>query len=158
MKRNIYLNFDVFNDLYYTYINTLVGKLIKKGKKEKALTFYKKLKENIKLKVKKKHTSFVFLLSLLNSIPKTSFKEIRLGSQKKDLPMPVDERKQVLLCVDTLLKYAKRKKTPDLDKLVEFIISSYLNKGIMIRNKRLRNRKALENKMLLNIFMPKKQN
>jgi ribosomal protein S7 len=94
---------------------------------------------------------------MLNSMPKVSFKEIRLGSQKKDLPMPINEKKQILVCVDILLKICKRKKTPDNNKLVECIISSYLNKGILIRNKKLKYRKAMENKMLLNILMPKKQ-
>jgi ribosomal protein S7 len=158
MKKNKFLNFDIFNDLYYIYINALVGKMIKKGKREKALKFFKKLKENIKINTgKKKEISFIFLLSMLNSMPKVSFKEIRLGSQKKDLPMPIDEKKQILVCVDILLKICKRKKTPDCNKLVECIISSYFNKGILIRNKKLKYRKAMENKMLLNILIPKKQ-
>ena len=91
-------------------------------------------------------------------MPKVSFKEIRLGSQKKDLPMPIDEKKQVLVCVDTLLKISKRKKTADCNKLVECIVSSYLNEGILIKNKKSKYRKALANKMLLNIFISKKQN
>jgi ribosomal protein S7 len=90
-------------------------------------------------------------------MPKVSFKEIRLGSQKKDLPMPIDEKKQILVCVDILLKICRRKKTPDSNKLVECIISSYYNKGILIRNKKLKYRKAMENKMLLNILMPKRK-
>src|ERR1700753_2820746 len=158
-KKNIFLNFDIFNDLYYLYINTLVGKMIKKGKKNKALKFYNLLKENIKLNTKKKkEVCFIFLLSMLNSMPKVSFKEIRLGSQKKDLPMPIDEKKQLLVCVDTLLKISKKKKTEDCNKLVECIVSSYFNKGILIKNKKSKYRKALANKMLLNIFIPKKQN
>jgi len=84
MKKEKFLNFDTFNDLYYIYLNALVGKLIKKGKKEKAFKFFNKLKENIKLNTgKKKEIPFIFLLSMLNSMPKVSFKEIRLGSQKK---------------------------------------------------------------------------
>ena len=160
MKEKIFfLNFDVFNDLYYLYIKVLVGKMIKKGKKEKAFKFFKLLKENIKLNTgKKKEISFIFLISMLNSMPKVSFKEIRLGSQKKDLPMPIDEKKQVLVCVDTLLKISKRKKTADCNKLVECIVSSYLNEGILIKNKKSKYRKALANKMLLNIFISKKQN
>jgi len=111
MKKKKFLNFDTFNDLYYIYLNSLVGKMIKKGKKEKAFKFFNKLKENIKLNTgKKKEISFIFLLSMLNSMPKVSFKEIRLGSQKKDLPMPIDEKKQILACVDTLLKICKKKR------------------------------------------------
>jgi ribosomal protein S7 len=159
MKKEKFLNFDIFNDLYYIYINTLVGKLIKKGNKIKALSLYKSLKENIKLETKKKkEVSFIFLVSMLNSIPKVSFKEIRLGSQKKDLPMPISKKKQVLTCVDILLKLSKRKKTVEFENLMNNIISSYFNKGIIIRNKKLKYKKAIMNKMLLNMFMPRKQN
>jgi len=100
LKINNFINSDIFNGLYYLFIKTLIGKLIKKGKKYKALKLYKILKENIKLNTKKKVSS-IFLLSMLNSMPKVAFKEIRLGSQKKDLPMAINEKKQVLVCVDT---------------------------------------------------------
>jgi recombinational DNA repair protein (RecF pathway) len=84
MKKYRYINSDVFNESYYLYINTLVGKLIKKGNRTKAITLYNILKENIKLETKKKReVSFIFLVSMLNSLPKVSFKEILLGSQKK---------------------------------------------------------------------------
>ena len=156
MKKNMYINFDNYNDLYYLYVKTLVGKLTKKGNKYKAIKLYKLLKENIKLNTKKKEeVSFIFLLSMLNSMPKVSFKEIRLGSQKKDLPMPISERKQVLTCVDTILKISKNKKKLEFNKLIECIISSYQNKGIVIRNKNLKYRKAIMNKMLLSIFIPR---
>jgi len=156
LKINNFINLDIFNGLYYLFIKTLIGKLIKKGKKYKALKLYKNLKENIKLNTKKKVSS-IFLLSMLNSMPKVAFKEIRLGSQKKDLPMAINEKKQVLVCVDTLLKASKKKKKVELNKLMDYIILSCYNKGIIIRNKKLKYRKAIINKMLLNIFMPKKK-
>jgi ribosomal protein S7 len=158
MKKLIYINLDIFNGLYSLYVKTLLGKFIKKGKKFKALKLYKHLKEIIKLNTKKrKEVSFIFLLSMLNSMPKVSFKEIRLGSQKKDLPMPINEKKQVLVCVETLLKICKNKKKLELEKLADCIISSYKNKGIVIRNKNLKYKKAIINKMLLSIIMPRKQ-
>jgi ribosomal protein S7 len=158
MKKSLYIKLDIYNELYYLYIKTLIGKLIKKGKKCKALIFYKNLKENIKLNTKKKReVPFIFLLSMLNSMPKVAFKEIRLGSQKKDVPMPISERKQVLVCIDTLLKISRKKKKLEFNKLIECIISSYYNEGIIIRNKKLKYRKAFANKMLLNIFMPRKR-
>lgn len=159
MKKNIYINSIVFNKLYHLFIKALVGKLIKKGKKFKAIYLFKKLKENIKMNTKKKkEVSFIFLISMLNSMPKVSFKEIRLGSQKKDLPIIINEKKQVLFSVETFLKFSKNKKKLDFNKLIEFIIMSYRNKGVIIRNKKLKYRKAISNKMLLNIFMPRKQN
>jgi ribosomal protein S7 len=159
MKKYVYINSDLFNELYYLYTSTLVGKLIKNGNKTKAITLYNILKENIKLQTnKKKEVSFILLVSMLNSIPKVSFKEIRLGSQKKDVPMPINKKKQVLVTVDTLLKFSKKKKKVEFYNLMNHIISSYQNKGIIIRNKKLKYRKAIMNKMLLNIFMPRKQN
>jgi ribosomal protein S7 len=160
MKKINFVNLEIYNSLYYLFIKTLVGKLIKKGKKNKALKFYKILREYIKLNIKKKRkkeVSFIFLLSMLNSMPRVSFKEIRLGSQKKDVPMPINEKKQVLVCVDTLLKASKNKKKIELSKLTDYIITSSYNDGIIIRNKKLKYRKAIINKMLLNIFMPKKK-
>jgi len=64
MKENI-INTKFYNKLYYLYINTLVGKLIKKGNKFNALKIYKKIKENIKLRTnKEKEISFIFLLAM----------------------------------------------------------------------------------------------
>jgi len=99
-----------FDELYYLYVNTLVGKLIKKGKRLKSLKIFYKIKENLKIQTNKEHNiSGILLLSMLNSIAKVSFKEIRLGSQKKDIPMPISQRKQVLVCVETLLNISKKK-------------------------------------------------
>ena len=89
-------------------------------------------------------------------MPKVSFKEIRMGSQKKDLPIPIEKNKQFLICVNTFLKYSKKKKGIDFNKLTDCIISSYQNKGVLIKNKKLKYKKAIMNKMLLNVFMPKK--
>lgn len=159
MKKSAFINLDIFNDLYYLFIFTLVGKFIKKGNKFKAIKLFNKLKENIKLKSGKSEiVPYILLLSMLHCMPKVSFKEIRLGSQKKDLPMPINERKQVLVCVDILLKMCRMKKSVEINKLTELIISSYKNKGIMIRHKNSKYRKAIANRMLLSIIMPKKRN
>lgn len=159
MKKKILIDLDIFNDLYYLYVNALLGKLIKKGKKFKALKLYKKIKENIKINTNKKiNVSSIFLLTMLNSMPKVAFKEIRLGSQKKDMPIPIEEKRQILVSVDTILKISKNKKKLEFDKLINHITSTYLNKGIIIRNKNLKYKKAFINKMLLNIRIPKNPN
>jgi ribosomal protein S7 len=159
MYRNKLINSETFNEIYFLFIKTLIGKLIKKGKKFKALNLYKNIKENIKFSTKKeKEVSFIFLIALLNSMPKVAFKEIRLGSQKKDLPIPINEKKQVLTSVESFLKISKNKKKLEFNKLINFIILSYQNNGIIIRNKKLKYKKAIINKMLLNIFLPKKKN
>ena len=159
MNREKLINSEIFNEIYFLFIKTVVGKLIKKGKKFKALNLYKNIKENIKFNTKKeKEVSFIFLIALLNSMPKVAFKEIRLGSQKKDLPTPINEKKQVLTSVDSFFKISKNKKKLDFNKLINFIILSYQNEGIIIRNKKLKYKKAIINKMLLNIFLPRKKN
>jgi ribosomal protein S7 len=93
---------------------------------------------------------------MLNSMPKVAFKEIRLGSQKKDIPISISEKKQVLISVETLLKTSKINKKVEFNKLVECIISSYKNKGIIIKNKQMKYRKAIINKMLLNVYKSNK--
>ena len=158
MKKHKHIKSTSYNELYYLFINSFIGKMIKKGKKIKALFLFKILKENIKLETKKKkEISFIFLVSILNSMPKVSFKEIRLGSQKKELPMPISKRKQALVCSDIFLKFSKKKKAIQFDILMNNIILAYKNEGIIIRNKKLKYKKAIMNKMLLNIFMPRKQ-
>jgi len=159
MKKYKYTKVGIYRELYYLFIKSLVGKLIKKGNKIKAINIFKYLKENIKLETKKKkEISFILLVSMLNSMSKVSFKEIRMGSQKKELPMPISKKKQALVSADTFLKISKKKKKIEFINLMNYIISSYKNEGIIIRNKKLKYKKAIINKMLLNIFMPKKQN
>jgi len=90
-------------------------------------------------------------------MPKVSFKEIRLGSQKKSIPMPIDKKKQVLVSIETLFNISKNNKKLEFNRLIECIISSYKNKGIVIKKKRIKYKKAIENKILLNIFTNKKK-
>lgn len=157
MKKKYFISIANYNYLYYLCINCLLGKLIKKGNKFKALKIYKKLREKIKLNINKEHkVLFVILLSLLKSMSKVYFKEIRLGSQKKELPMPVTQRKQVLVYVEYLLKFSKNGKKLDLNKLVEYISLSYRHKGKMVGFKMFKYKKAVENRALLNILKPKK--
>ena len=149
------------NSIYFSnlYIKTLIGKLIKKGNRFNALRLYKKIRENIKLQTNKQtKISLIFFLAMFNSMPKVSFKEIRLGSQKKDIPMPITRKKQILVAVETLLKISRRNKKLELNKLINCIILSYKNKGIIIKKKRIKYKKAIENKILLKIFTPKNQN
>lgn len=158
MKKKNIINSKRFNKFFYLYINVLIGKLIKKGKRFTALKIFKKIKENIKLQTnKKKKNSFIFFQAMFNSMPKVSFKEIRLGSQRKDVPIPIDKKKQVLVAVETLLDFCKKNKKLELNRLIECIILSYKNKGIIIRKKKIKYKKAIENKILLKIFTPKNQ-
>lgn len=160
-KTDIYdlIESDMYSDIYNIYIKVLLGKLIKKGKKIKAINFYKRVKEAVKLEMeKKREIFFILLLTLLNSMPKVAFKEMRLGSQKKDIPIPIDEKKQVLVSVDSILKFSKNKKKLEFNKLVSNILATSKNQGIMINNKKLKYKKAIINKMLLNIYTPKNKN
>lgn len=157
MNNKRFINFSHYNKLYYLCVKCLLGKLIKKGNKFKALKIYKKLKENIKQNINKEHeVLFVILLSLLKSMSKVSFKEIYLGSQKKELPMSVSEKKQVLVYVETLLKFSKNRKKLELDKLAEYISLGYRHKGKIVGFKIFKYKKAIENRSLLNILKPKK--
>jgi len=55
-----YLKTKLYNQLYYLYLNTLIGKFIKKGNKFIALKLYKNIKENIKLQTNKKKKFLLF--------------------------------------------------------------------------------------------------
>jgi hypothetical protein len=72
--------------------------------------------------------------------------------------MPISETKQVLVSVDSILKFSKNKKKLEFNRLVSHIISSSKDEGVMITNKKLKYKKAIINRMLLNIFIPKKKN
>ena len=50
MKNESSLYLDDFIDVYSLYINTFIGKLIKKGKKDKAFKLYKNIKDDAGLK------------------------------------------------------------------------------------------------------------
>lgn len=150
-KKNIFKN--IFShELYNIYIRTLIGKLIRRGGKLNALKIFKKIKENIKLQTEKKNEiHYIIYISMLNSLSKISFKEIRMGSQKNQIPIPILEKKQILISVATLLKLSKNNKHLQLNKLVESLILCYQNKGVLVKNKRINYRKAIVNKMLLSI-------
>lgn len=138
------------HELYTLYIRTLIGKLIKKGNKLNALKLYKQIKENIKLQTEKNNEiSFIIYIAMLNSLSKISFKEIRMGSQKNQIPIPILQKKQILISVATLLKLSKNNKHLQIEKLIEILILAYQNKGILIKNKRINYKKAILNKMLL---------
>jgi ribosomal protein S7 len=153
MNRNSYINNKIFNQLLFLYIKTIIGRFIKKGNKFRALNLYKKLKEIIKYNTgKKRKNSFIFLLAMLNSMSKISLKEIRLGSQKKEIPMPINKKKQIISAVEILIKSSTVDNKLDFNRLAINIISSFNNKGIIIKKKKLKYKKGLENKILLNIF------
>lgn len=151
-ENNKLLKSTVSHELYNLYIRTLIGKLIKRGNKFNALRIYKKIKENIKLQTEKKNEiSFIIYIAMLNSLSKIAFKEIRMGSQKNQIPIPILEKKQILISVATLLKLSKNNKYLQLDKLIDSLILSYQNKGLLIKNKKVNYKKAIMNKMLLSM-------
>jgi len=139
MNRNSYINNKIFNQLLFLYIKTIIGRFIKKGNKFRALNLYKKLKEIIKYNTgKKRKNSFIFLLAMLNSMSKISLKEIRLGSQKKEIPMPINKKKQIISAVEILIKSSMVDNKLDFNRLAINIISSFNNKGIIIKKKKLK--------------------
>ena len=63
----------------------------------------------------------------------------------------------MLTSVETLLNTVKRNKKLNFDGLVECIILSYRNRGIIIKKKKIKYKKAIDNKILLNVFTPRYQ-
>jgi len=58
--KNKLINSETFNEIYFLFIRVFVGKLIKKGKKFKALNLYNNIKENIKFNTNKEKRSFFY--------------------------------------------------------------------------------------------------
>jgi hypothetical protein len=81
---------------------------------------------------------------------------MRIGSQIKDIPMPIEEDKEMIGALNAILEESKINKKINLNKLSKCIISSYWNEGVVIKKKNIENQKAVENKILLNVLIKRK--
>lgn len=153
---NKFLKFKYYDDLFNLFINKLVGKLLKKGKKLLAIKLYKILKEKIKEKTDKKIlNSIILILAMANGMSKILLKKVRFGGLKKELPFPLEKKRQVTFAIKSLLDNSKVKNRVNLNKLVDCIIYSYKNKGSVVTKKLGGYKTALDNKILLTNFIKK---
>jgi len=106
-----------YSKMFQIYINNIIGRLLKKGQKEWVLKNFFNLKYLLKLK-SKKSINMILFISLMNSIVKIHFMKKRFGGQKKELPIFVNNKRQVTYMVKNLLNfsYSKRNKLINFEK------------------------------------------
>src|ERR1700722_4157539 len=83
-----------YSKMFYIYVNVIIGKLLKKGKKEKAIKSFFLFKYLLKL-ASNNDANMVLFAALINSIVKINFIKKRFGGQKKELPIFVNNKRQV---------------------------------------------------------------
>lgn len=155
-KFNKFLKIKYYDDLYNLFLNKFIGKLLKKGKKFLAIKIFKLLKEKLKEKTEKKIlNSFILILAMSNGMSKILLKKVRFGGTKKELPFPLEKKRQVTFAVKILLDNSKIKNRINLNKLIDCIIYSYKNKGAVVTKKLGGYKIALDNKILLKNFIKK---
>lgn len=153
---NKFLKFKYYDDIFYLFLNKFIGKLLKKGKKFLAIKLFKLLKAKIKEKTEKKIlNSIILILAMANAMSKILLKKVRFGGLKKELPFPLEKKRQVTFAIKSLLDNSKIKNRVNLNKLLDCIIYSYRNKGSVVKNKFGGYKIALDNKILLTNFIKK---
>jgi len=109
MNKNLdlkeYLYKSYYSKMFQIYINTIIGKLLKKGKKEMIIKKLFNLKYKLKL-ICKRDINAVLFAALMNTIVKIHFFKKRLGGQKKELPIYINNRRKVTFMVKNLLKFS----------------------------------------------------
>lgn len=155
LKKYIYYN---YSKIYSIYINNLIGKLLKKGRKDLIIKkfFYFKFLSKFKIK---KDINFILFLALLNSIIKIHFIKKRFGGTKKELPLYINSKRQITFACSNLIKfsYSKRNKLINFEKLFDNIVSTSERKGFLIKKNYKEYKKALDNRVFLNYVKKKKK-
>ena len=97
-----YLQLKHFNKVFFILQKNFIGKLIKKGKKAYAIKLFNSLKYYLKKKTKK-NPNFLILVAVLNSLLKVHFVKIRLGGQKREVPIPLKFERQIKFAITEML-------------------------------------------------------
>jgi ribosomal protein S7 len=157
LKQYIYYNYN-YSKLYNIYINSLIGKLLKQGRKDLIIKKFFYFKFLIKFKIKK-DINFILFLALLNSLVKIHFIKKRFGGTRKELPLYINNRRQVTFACNNLIKfsYSKRNKLINFEKIFENIINTSEKKGFLIKKIYKEYKKALDNRVFLNYVKKKKK-
>jgi len=93
----------------------------------------------------------ILFISLMNSIVKIHFMKKRFGGQKKELPIFVNNKRQVTYMVKNLLNfsYSKRNKLINFERLMDNIKYASQRKGLLIRKNYQMYKKAIENRVVV---------
>lgn len=147
-----------FSKLYILFVNKLINRFLKQGKKEKSIKLFYKVKYLLKDKTFKEPL-FIIFLSIIKGCFKFYFIKKRLGRIFKDLPMHLSKARQVRYYVKRLYRYSKAKKIRrgfSLSNLTNLIIRTFRRKGFLIKVNNKNYRKVMENRVFLFILNKRK--
>ena len=113
---------------YYYCYKRIEFYFIRKGCKLKSKRLMLELKSIVK-KATKVTYFVVFFFCFFNLYPVIGLRPLRLGGQKKEIPVLLSLRKRVFLVRKLLLKNVLKKKTLDLKILSDIIINTFYMKG-----------------------------
>jgi len=125
--------------------------LIKKGNKLYALRCFNRLNFLIKRRFSKSSKISLFLV-IFCSMVKFHFIKKRFGGSKKEIPIYLNKTRQVKFIVKKMFSYSKsleKRKSLDLNKLVNLCVLTMKKKGFLISNKYKSFIKAKENRILI---------
>jgi ribosomal protein S7 len=146
LKKNQY-----YNQTNFLFKQNFIGKLIKNGNKFYALNYFNKLKYFLKKKFKKDPNILLFLVIFYSTI-KFHFIKKRFGGSKKEIPIYLNKNRQVKFIIKKMFNYSKsleKRKSLDLNKLINLYLLTLKKKGFLIVNKYKAFIKAKENKILV---------
>jgi len=153
-----YFLYDESCELYNLFINKLICRFLKQGKKEYSLKLFYKIKYLLKKK-SKREPLLTLLFSMANGLFQFFFIKKRLGRTIKDLPLSLLQTQQVRYYVRRLYKLSKARKIRrgfSLHNMVALILRTFRRKSILIRQNNKNYRKVLANRVFLFILKKRK--
>jgi ribosomal protein S7 len=153
MQLDNILELNHIQNTFNLLISSIIGKLIKQGKKAYSVKLLNELQYCLK-KNTKKNPNFLILVAVFNSLLKIHFIKIRLGGSRKEIPVTLAFNRQVKFAITEMLYHVKTKrgKSIDIKKLVNLICFCYKGSGPLIKRNFLLYKKAMDNKILLNFI------
>jgi len=115
------------------------------------LNYFNRLKYFLKRKLKKDPNILLFLIIFYSTI-KFHFIKKRFGGSKKEIPIYLNKNRQVKFIIKKMFNYSKsleKRKSLDLNKLINLYLLTLKKKGFLIVNKYKAFIKAKENKILV---------
>lgn len=140
-----------YYNINFLFKNNFVGKLIKKGNKKWALSYFNKLKFLIKSKLKQTPNTALFLIIFYSTI-KFHFIKKRFGGSKKEIPIFLNKIRQTKFIIKKIFNYSKSnltRKSLNFIKLLNLFLLTLKKKGPLILDRNKAFLKAKENRILI---------
>ena len=128
-------------------ISLLINNIMRKGKKNTAEKIVYSALEKLSEKAKSSKPLEVFFKALENVKPQVQVKSRRVGGATYQVPVEVDESKQVNLAIRWLIQFSRAKKgTPMFLALSNEIFDAFNNTGNAVKKKEDTHKMASANK------------